>query len=104
MFFFIAGIGPRRNKLESQPRTCPNCGQSRAYLGRTDDYLYLFFIPVVRIRKRQPYVECEACGFVADETGKVYAPGMDVQVIRCPGCRAILDKDFRYCPYCGAKV
>ena len=104
MFVFIAGIGPRRKKLESRPRSCPNCGQSQAYLVRTDDYIYLFFIPIVPIRKGQPYVECERCGYVADETGKVHAPGADVQVIRCRGCGAILAKDFRYCPYCGAKV
>jgi hypothetical protein len=104
MFVFIAGIGPRRKKLESQPRTCTNCGQSRAYLVRPDDYLYLFFIPIVPIRKGQPYVECDACGFVADDTGKACTPGKDAQLIRCPGCGAILAKDFRYCPYCGARL
>jgi len=101
---FIGGIGPRRKKLDSQPRTCSNCGLSQAYLVRTDDYLSLFFIPILRIRKGQPYVECEQCKHVTDETGKVYVPGTELEVIRCRGCGESLARDFHYCPYCGAKL
>ena len=72
---FIGGIGPRRIKLENHPRICSNCGLSQAYLVRLDDYLSLFFIPILRIRKGQPFVECERCGHVTDESGQVYAPG-----------------------------
>ncbi len=100
---FIGGIGPRRKKLESHPRICSSCGLSQAYLVRMDDYLSLFFIPILRIRKGEPFVECERCGHLTDESGKVYAPGTDLQIIRCLRCGETFDKNFRYCPYCGAK-
>jgi ribosomal protein L37E len=101
---FIGGVGPRRKKLESHPRICSNCGLSQAYLVRMDDYLSLFFIPILRIRKGQPFVECERCGHVADESGKVYASGNDLQAIRCHRCGETLEKHFRYCPHCGAEL
>ncbi|MEE9532629.1 MAG: zinc ribbon domain-containing protein [Syntrophobacteria bacterium] len=100
---FIGGIGPRRKKLEGQPRICSNCGLSQAYLVRTDDYLSLFFIPIFRIRKGQSFVECERCGHIADETGKVYSAGTDLQAIRCHRCGETLEKGFNYCPHCGAE-
>jgi len=100
---FIGGVGPRRKKIDSHPRICPNCGLSQAYLVRMDDYLSLFFIPILRIRKGQPFVECERCGHVTDENGKIYAPGTDISVIRCHRCGETLEKEFAYCPYCGAK-
>lgn len=98
---FIGGIGPRKKRLDEQPRICSNCGLSQAYLTRVDEYLSLFFIPVLRIRKGKPFVECERCGHVTDETGAVYAPGLDLRAPHCPYCGASLEEDFRYCPYCG---
>ena len=56
---FIGGVGPRRKKLDNHPRICSNCGLAQAYLVRMDDYLSFFFIPILRIRKGQPFVECE---------------------------------------------
>ncbi len=100
---FIGGIGPRKKKLEGQPRICSNCGLSQAYLIRMDDYLSLFFIPLFRIRQGQPFVECERCGHRTDESGKVYQTGTDLQVVRCHHCGKTLAKDFRYCPHCGAE-
>jgi hypothetical protein len=101
---FIGGIGPREKRLEQQPRVCPNCGLTRAYLTRTDDYLSLFFIPLLRIRKGQPFVSCERCGYVGDERGTVYESGMDLSLPRCRRCGAGLQGDFRYCPYCGESL
>ena len=100
---FIGGVGPRKKKLESQPRICSHCGLSQAYLIRTDDYLSLFFIPIFRVRKGQSFVECERCGHIADEMGKVYSAGTDLQAIRCHRCGETLEKGFNYCPHCGAK-
>jgi hypothetical protein len=100
---FIGGVGPRKKKLDSHPRICSNCGLSQAYLVRLDDYLSLFFIPIFRIRKGQPFVECERCGQFTDENGKVYTPGKDIRSISCYRCGEVLDKEFTYCPYCGAK-
>ena len=100
---FIGGVGPRRKKIDSHPRICSNCGLNQSYLFRLDDYLSLFFIPILRIRKGQQFVECERCGHLTDENGKIYAPGTDIRVIRCHGCGETLDREFAYCPYCGAK-
>jgi hypothetical protein len=100
---FIGGVGPRRKKIDSHPRICSNCGLSQAYLFRMDDYLSLFFIPILRIRKGQPFVECERCGHLTDENGKIYTPGTDIRVIRCHRCGETLEKEFAFCPYCGAK-
>ena len=99
---FIGGIGPRQKRLEEQPRICSNCGLSRAYLTRVDDYLSLFFIPLLRIRKGEPFIQCERCGHVTDQGGHVYSAGMDLRQPRCHRCGAGLQAEFRYCPQCGA--
>ena len=101
---FIGGIGPRQKRLDEQPRLCSNCGLSRAYLTRVDDYLSLFFIPVLRIRKGEPFIKCERCGHVTDEGGRVFSAGMDLRRPRCHRCGAGLQEDFRYCPQCGASL
>jgi predicted RNA-binding Zn-ribbon protein involved in translation (DUF1610 family) len=100
---FIGGIGPRKKKFDDQPRICSSCGLSQAYLNRVDDYLSLFFIPLIRIRKGQPFVECERCGHLTDESGKVFATGMDLKAVRCHSCGQTLEKDSKYCPHCGAE-
>jgi hypothetical protein len=99
---FIGGVGPRRKRLEAQSRICSNCGLSQAYLTRIDNYLSLFFMPVLRIRKGEPFIQCERCGHVTDEKGRISAPGMDLRGPCCSRCGASLDGDFRFCPYCGA--
>jgi len=101
---FIGGIGPRQKRLDEQPRHCSNCGLSRAYLTRVDDYLSLFFIPLLRVRKGEPFIRCERCGHVTGEAGQVYSPGTDLRRPRCHRCDASVQGDFRYCPQCGAPV
>jgi len=101
---FIGGIGPRQKRLEEQPRICANCGLSRAYLTRVDDYLSLFFIPLLRIRKGEPFIQCERCGHVTDEGGRVHSAGMDLRQPRCHRCGAGLQAGFRFCPQCGAPL
>jgi len=91
---FIGGIGPRKKKLENQPRLCPNCG----------DYLSLFFIPIFRIRKGEPFIECDRCGHISDERGFAISPGIDLRDSRCRQCGANVEKDFKYCPYCGGRL
>ena len=103
IFIGIGGIGPRQKRLDEQPRLCSNCGLSRAYLTRIDHYLSLFFIPVLRIRKGEPFVQCERCGHVTDEGGRVFRPGIDLRQPRCHRCGAGLQDAFSYCPQCGAQ-
>jgi len=100
---FIGGVGPRRKRLDNQPRICSKCGLSQAYLTRVDNYFSLFFIPILRLHKGEPLVLCERCGHVTDESGNVYASGTDVQAIRCRSCGESLAKDYPYCPYCGER-
>lgn len=102
IFIGIGGMGPREKRLDEQPRLCANCGLSRAYLTRIDHYLSLFFIPVLRIRKGEPIIQCERCGHVTGEAGGVYRPGIDLRQPRCHRCGSGLREDFRYCPQCGA--
>jgi hypothetical protein len=100
---FIGGIGPKRKRLENQPRICTNCGLSQAYLTRIDNYISLFFIPIFRTRKGEPFVLCERCGHVTDQSGNVYATGTDLQAPRCLRCDKTLAKDYPYCPFCGER-
>ncbi len=100
---FIGGVGPRKKRLESQPRICSNCGLAQAYLTRVDNYFSLFFIPILRIRRGEPLVLCERCGHIADERGNIYATGTDLQAPRCLKCGKALGEDYPYCPYCGER-
>ncbi len=100
---FIGGIGPKRKRLENQPRICTNCGLSQAYLTRIDNYISLFLIPILRTRKGEPFVLCERCGHVTDQSGNVYATGTDLLAPRCLRCDKTLAKDYQYCPYCGER-
>lgn len=109
MFFFIGGIQPKTKTLDETPRLCPACGLAQARLKRIDHYLSLFFIPLFPVKKGEPLVICDRCGYAAppDELqgrpsrGPVSVPP---PVRRCPSCQQTLDPSFAYCPYCGRKV
>ncbi len=102
--FLIAGISPKMKTLESTPRICPSCGLAQAYLRRVDHYLSLFFIPILRVRKGEPVIICDRCqatGFDRSGTGRpASAPE---SVVMCRQCARTLEKEFAFCPYCGAK-
>ena len=100
---FIGGVGPRKKRLDNQPHICTSCGLSQAYLTRVDQWLSIFFIPIFPLRRGQPVVLCERCGHVEDETGKPIVKGMDLASPRCHRCGEMLEKEFRYCPHCGAR-
>ena len=61
MFFIIAGISPKTKIIEEYPRRCTVCGMQRAYQTRIDHYLNIFFIPVMRVKKGEPFTICEVC-------------------------------------------
>jgi hypothetical protein len=69
MFFFIGGIQPKTIDLDDQPRMCPSCGLYKAKLKRADRYLSVFFIPVLRVKKGDPFLFCERCGVASRKTG-----------------------------------
>ncbi|MFO7459846.1 MAG: zinc ribbon domain-containing protein [Desulfatiglandales bacterium] len=101
MFFFIAGIQPKTLDLEDQSRMCPACGLYQARLRRVDHYLSLFFVPLFRVKKGHPLVECRSCGGVFTESGQPSFALLSGKTARCPSCGGTLDPAFRYCPSCG---
>lgn len=101
MFFFIGGLQPRTVKLDDQPRMCPSCGLYQARLKRVDHYLSLFFIPIVRVKKGPPFLQCHSCGGISREPGEVWAGGAERGPDICPDCGTPLEQTFRFCPYCG---
>jgi hypothetical protein len=96
---FIVGISPKTRKLDQNPRRCPACGLHQAYLMRVDHYLYLFFIPVLRIKKGEPIITCERCANKVWEAGSVSAQNSAT----CRHCGKSMDRNFNYCPFCGKK-
>jgi hypothetical protein len=101
---FIGGVQPKTQNMEANPRTCPHCGQPRAYLKRRDTYVSLFFIPLIPISRGEPFVVCEGCGHVFDERGQRLAALQEGRKKLCPGCGERLEPSFTYCPYCGNRV
>ena len=61
MFFFIGGVQPKTVRLEKQARACPSCSHFDVYLNRVDQYISVFFIPILRIKKGVPFVSCDNC-------------------------------------------
>ncbi len=105
MFFFIGGIQPKTVTLDETPRICPACGLAQAKLKRIDHYLSLFFIPLFRVKKGEPILVCERCGFSAPpDEADAYVRRHAEQPLRCPSCGYDLDRSFNYCPRCGTKV
>ncbi len=111
IFIFIGGMQPKRVKLDDQARLCPACGARAARLVRHDNYLSLFFIPLVPLKRGQEVLECERCGSLSDPhvlnqvRPEPPAGGRSTQAPeRCPRCGQGLQKQFIYCPNCGQKV
>ena len=102
--FIIAGISPRIKVLDGNPRLCPSCGLAQAYLKRADSYLSLFFIPLLRVKKGEPFIMCDRCETVVSELGTPFRTWKDPSPNRCKSCGKPFDQGFIYCPYCGAKT
>lgn len=106
MFFFIGGLQPKTVALDDLRRICPACGLAQAHLKRVDQYLSLFFIPLLRVKKGEPVVLCDRCGTQSAVSG---LPGSTPSVeppreLFCRSCGRALDPRFNYCPHCGTKV
>ncbi|MBW1731199.1 MAG: zinc ribbon domain-containing protein [Deltaproteobacteria bacterium] len=104
MFFFIGGVQPKTVILDNTPRMCPSCGLYQARLKRTDHYLSLFFIPLFPIKRGQPFLECQSCGAISDESGQTWYGGEKTSGRTCPNCGKSLEPSYRYCPFCGRPV
>ncbi|MCP5046822.1 MAG: zinc ribbon domain-containing protein [bacterium] len=113
MFFFIGGVQPKTVTLEKRPHACPYCAHNDVRLKRTDQYIAVFFIPLIPIKKGQPYLACENCHTLLDEnhsgpsrpaSNNQRSTGTRKQM--CGHCNAVLDpgSGYSYCPYCGKKI
>jgi hypothetical protein len=104
MFFFIAGIQPKTVELESHDRMCAACGRYQARMKRMDHYFSFFFVPLFRVKKGHPFIECRSCGSLLNESGQPwFEPHQDKRSL-CPSCGETLNPGFRYCPSCGKPI
>ncbi len=101
--FFIVGVSPKIKKLDNNPRRCPICGLNRACLKRIDHYLSLFFIPILRVKKGEPFVVCDLCEAAAPKFGDDDSDSRRPEM-RCKSCGSTVPADFRFCPYCGKRL
>ena len=105
MFFIIAGVQQKIVELEDQPRMCPTCGLYQVGLKRVDHYLAVFFIPVIRVKKGTPFLQCRRCGNTQSESGEtLFSDRKSHPNNTCTNCRKPIERGYRFCPYCGMKV
>lgn len=116
-FFFIGGVQPKTVELGQERRLCQACGLNTCQKVRQDYYLSMFFIPVVPVRRGEPYWQCgrcgQACGGQVQTTAQATPEtpaATQPQASRRPGpaacrfCGGELKQGFKYCPYCGARI
>ncbi|MCP3954030.1 MAG: zinc ribbon domain-containing protein [Desulfobacterales bacterium] len=98
---FIAGVSPKTTILDTTPRLCPACGLARARMQRVDHWLSLFFIPVFRVKKGDAFLFCDRCDLPVN--GIPAGPDAEPEATQtgCSACGRSLEKDHRFCPYCG---
>lgn len=102
--FLIVGISPKTKIIDNTPRICQACGLARARLQRVDSYFNLFFIPLFRVKKGDPFVICERCENITSEPAAAYHAPPPKRDFRCKACGQPLEKEFRFCPACGKQV
>jgi len=103
--FLIGGVTPKIKLLDDTPRRCPVCGLHQAYYKRVDHYFNLFFIPIVRVKKGEPFIMCDRCEKTVHEFDKEYESDQPVIIeTTCRHCGKTLEKSFKYCPYCGKPI
>ncbi len=104
MFFFVGGIQPKTVTLDDHPRMCQACGLYQARLKRVDHYISFFFIPLFRVKKGAPFLQCQSCGGLASESGEVSDQRLRSGGRTCPSCGQSIEPGFRFCPSCGKRV
>ena len=102
--FIIAGISPKTITVEPGPVLCPACGLAQARYKRIDHYFSLFFIPLVRVKKGEPFLHCDRCENRTTDPRGTRETLNDRKPMECPYCLRKLKKDFSYCPYCGKAI
>ncbi len=100
---FIAGVSPKIKVLDQNPRRCPVCGLHQAYYKRMDHYLSLFFIPLFRVKKGEPFIMCDRCEHSVNEFGPDFNRQQE-GAQTCRSCGKDVASDFKFCPYCGKRI
>ena len=80
------------------------CGLHQAYFKRVDHYFNLFFIPIIRIKKGEPFIMCDRCEGQMSEFGQDQRGWPSKKNNTCKNCGQRIDKEFDFCPYCGKQV
>ena len=105
MCFVIAGLQPKTRTLSDVPQRCPRCGLHQAYIRQVDHYLSLFFIPLLPIKKGEPFLYCQRCeqpvAHGEQQPAAPASPGHPPSL--CRQCGRSLERSFKYCPYCGQR-
>ena len=99
--FLIAGVSPKTKIIDKNPRRCPVCGLARAHYKRVDHYFNLFFIPILRVKKGEPFIMCDECERTVHEIGQDHTIQSARHKAKCKSCGKDLHSDFKYCPFCG---
>jgi RNA polymerase subunit RPABC4/transcription elongation factor Spt4 len=101
---FIAGVSPKIKVLDQNPRRCPVCGLNQAYYKRMDHYLSLFFIPVFRVKKGEPFLTCDRCEQSLLSPPRDSSRQQPEDARTCRYCGKEVGDDFKFCPYCGKRI
>ncbi|MBU0736443.1 MAG: zinc ribbon domain-containing protein [Proteobacteria bacterium] len=83
---------------------CQSCGLYQARLKRVDHYLSIFFLPVFRVKKGEPFFQCQSCGGLAAESGDFRDQRVRLAGRTCPHCGHSIESGFRFCPSCGGRL
>ncbi|MGD8210162.1 MAG: zinc ribbon domain-containing protein, partial [Desulfobacterales bacterium] len=76
----------------------------RAYFKRVDHYLSFFFIPLLRVKKGNPFIMCDRCEKAVPEFDQDVSQQTGNRHKTCHYCKVSLDRDFKYCPHCGRRI
>lgn len=88
--FLIGGIQPKTNFLAQESIQCPVCGENQARYQRVDHYLSLFFIPLLRVKKGQPFLMCAKCKKAMQEFDNPFQKTSEQSRTYCSKCQKTL--------------
>ncbi len=105
MCFVIAGVQPKTRTLDEAPKRCPRCGLYQARTQQVDHYISLFFIPLIRVKKGEPFLYCQRCQQPVNSRHKEPSAPSSAgpQKPMCRQCGRTLSSEYRYCPHCGQR-
>ncbi len=116
MFIFI-DVTTLQKELKRLSGHCKNCErQATMVLFKTYQCIRVFFIPIWHWGEHY-YLVDEDCGAryeISEEDGVLLHYGKKTveaceplnrqqTPLKCPSCKRVVDQDYEFCPFCGAK-